>query len=193
MPPGAASSPAIEHVIGTFPRAELSAALAATHRAGFGPQTRVFDGARGDTGRQLERAGLRMLDGAVPPADAVLIVVTAPGRTAVVAEALRATRGGVDPPCRAGWRRQPACSGARVDATGHSHQRRGGGFRDLASVSFLAGQFGVSVTSVCPDLIDRSTSESRPRSIALPRTRRFGARHPGSGCCEASRRRPSAR
>ena len=110
MPPGAASSPAIEHVIGTFPRAELSAALAATHRAGFGPQTRVFDGARGDTGRQLERAGLRMLDGAVPPADAVLIVVTAPGRTAVVAalferlgaESIRLdARGGEDKPAAA--------------------------------------------------------------------------------------------
>lgn len=86
MPPDAASSPAIDHVVATFPRTELSAALAATHRAGFGPQTRVFDGARGDTARQLERAGLRILDGAAPPADAVLIVVTAPGRTAIVAE-----------------------------------------------------------------------------------------------------------
>jgi len=81
-----ASSAAIDHVVATFPRAELSAALAATHRAGFGPQTRVFDGARGDTARQLERAGLRILDGAAPPADAVLIVVTAPGRSATVAE-----------------------------------------------------------------------------------------------------------
>jgi hypothetical protein len=85
MPPEVGSSPAIDHVVGTFPRAELSAALAATHRAGFGPQTRVFDGARGDTARQLERAGLRVLDGAPPPADALLIVVTAPGRTAIVA------------------------------------------------------------------------------------------------------------
>jgi hypothetical protein len=86
MPPDAASSSASDHVVGTFPRSELSAALAATHRAGFGPQTRVFDGARGDTTRQLERAGLRILAGAAPPADAVLIVVTAPGRTAIVAE-----------------------------------------------------------------------------------------------------------
>jgi hypothetical protein len=86
MPADAASSPASDHVVGTFPRAELSTALAATHRAGFGPQTRVFDGARGDTARQLERAGLHILDGAAPPADAVLIVVTAPGRTAIVAE-----------------------------------------------------------------------------------------------------------
>ena len=35
----AASSPGIDHVVAIFPRAELSAALAATHRAGFGPQT----------------------------------------------------------------------------------------------------------------------------------------------------------
>src|SRR5919107_2589928 len=110
MPLDAASSSGSDHVVATFPRAELSAALAATHRAGFGPQTRVFDGARGDTGRQLERAGLRMLDGAVPPADAVLIVVTAPGRTAIVAElfeqlgadsVLLAARGGDDRPISA--------------------------------------------------------------------------------------------
>src|SRR5215210_5628452 len=110
MRPDAASSLAIDHVVGTFPRAELSAALAATHRAGFGPQTRVFDGARGDTARQLERAGLRVLDGAAPPADAVLIVVTAPGRTAIVAQlferlgaesVLLAARGGSEKPASA--------------------------------------------------------------------------------------------
>src|SRR5215208_5467474 len=103
----APSSPAIDHVVGTFPRAELSAALAATHRAGFGPQTRVFDGERGDTAHQLERAGLRVLDGAAPAADALLIVVTAPGRTAIVAElfqqlgaeaVLLAARRGADTP-----------------------------------------------------------------------------------------------
>jgi hypothetical protein len=107
MPPDAGSSPAIDHVVATFPRAELSAALAATHRAGFGPQTRVFDGARGDTAHQLERAGLRMLEGDAPPADAVLIVVTAPGRTAIVSQlfeqlgaesVLLAARGGGDKP-----------------------------------------------------------------------------------------------
>jgi hypothetical protein len=110
MRPDPGSSPAIDQVVGTFPRAELSAALAATHRAGFGPQARVFDGARGDTTRQLERAGLRLLDGALPPADAVLIVVTAPGRTAIVAElfarlgaesVLLAARGGNDKPAAA--------------------------------------------------------------------------------------------
>ena len=110
MRPDAPSSPAIDHVVGTFPRAELSAALAATHRAGFGPQTRVFDGARGDTARQLERAGLRVLDGVPPPPDALLIVVTAPGRTAIVAQlferlgaqaVLLAVRGADDKPAAA--------------------------------------------------------------------------------------------
>ena len=79
VPPGA------DHVIGVFAREGLSAALASTHRAGFGPQTRVIDSARGDAGKQLERLGLRVPWGE-PPGDAVFIVVTAPGRTAIVAE-----------------------------------------------------------------------------------------------------------
>jgi hypothetical protein len=85
MRPWADSSLAVDHVVGTFQPEGLSAALAATHRAGFGPQTRVFDGARGDVARQLDRAGLEIRDGVVPPADALLIVVTAPGRAAIVA------------------------------------------------------------------------------------------------------------
>ena len=79
-------NPDIDHVIGTFPREGLSAALASTHRAGFGPQTRVFDGARGDVTRQLARAGLEIRDDGAPPADALLIVVTAPGRATIVAQ-----------------------------------------------------------------------------------------------------------
>ena len=85
MHPRASSSLAVDHVIGAFPRDGLSAALAATHRAGFGPRTRVFDRGRGDVGQQLERADLRLIDGDAPLPDAVLIVVTAPGRTAIVA------------------------------------------------------------------------------------------------------------
>jgi hypothetical protein len=77
---------AADHVIGTFARADLSGALAATHRAGFGPHARVLDGARGDATRQLARAGLEVISGDPPPTDALLIVVTAPGRTAVVAD-----------------------------------------------------------------------------------------------------------
>ena len=79
-------NPDVDHVIGTFPREGLSAALASTHRSGFGPQTRVFDGARGDVTRQLERAGLEVWGDGALPADALLIVVTAPGRATIVAE-----------------------------------------------------------------------------------------------------------
>jgi hypothetical protein len=75
-----------DHVIAVFPRTALSGALAATHRAGFGPQTRVLDGVRGDVSRQLERAGLAVVAGDRPAADSLLIVVTAPGRTTVVSD-----------------------------------------------------------------------------------------------------------
>lgn len=78
-----------DHVVGVFARDGLSSALATTHRAGFGPQTRVLDGARGDPSRQLERAGLQLLSGERPSTDAVLIVVTAPGRTTKVADLFR--------------------------------------------------------------------------------------------------------
>ncbi len=74
-----------DHVIGEFSRDSLSPSLAATHRAGFGPQTRVLDGARADIAGQLERMGLQVVAGEPPPDDALLIVVTAPGRTAIVA------------------------------------------------------------------------------------------------------------
>lgn len=75
-----------EHVIGGFAREALSAALAATHRAGFGPQARVIDGARGDIGQQMQRLGVCVSWEEPPVPDAVLIVVNAPGRTAIVAD-----------------------------------------------------------------------------------------------------------
>lgn len=80
------AAPLADHVIGVFSREALSGALAATHRAGFGPQTRVLDGARDDPARQLARMGLRRLEGENPGPDAIVIVVTAPGRTAIVAD-----------------------------------------------------------------------------------------------------------
>jgi hypothetical protein len=79
-------SPLVDHVIGKFPRERLSAALASVHRAGFGPYARVLDGARTDAASQLERTGLHLADGHRPPADALLIVVTAPGRAQKVAD-----------------------------------------------------------------------------------------------------------
>lgn len=85
MPLGDESAPFVDHVAGTFARSSLSGALAEMHRAGFGPHTRVLDGARGDAAGQLERTGLRIVEGEAPAPDAVLILVTAPGRAALVA------------------------------------------------------------------------------------------------------------
>lgn len=75
-----------DHILGAFSRERLGAALAAVHRSGYGPQARVFDGARGDVIRQLSRAGLRVHDPASIGADTLLIAVNAPGRAAMVAE-----------------------------------------------------------------------------------------------------------
>jgi hypothetical protein len=82
-------SPFVDHVIGTFARERLSGALAATHRAGFGPHTRVLDGQRSDAARQLERTGLHLVDEQRPAAEAIVILVTAPGRIAAVARLFR--------------------------------------------------------------------------------------------------------
>lgn len=73
-------------VVGVFDRSRLSSALAATHRAGFGPHARVLDGARGDLAGQLRRASLRVPLPSGGDADTVLIVVAAPGRAATVAQ-----------------------------------------------------------------------------------------------------------
>lgn len=86
MAPRGASPATADHVIGIFSRDDLSAALAAVHRSGYGPQTRVIDGARGDVGGQLRRAGLRLHDELAFESGALLIVVTAPGRVAAVSE-----------------------------------------------------------------------------------------------------------
>lgn len=58
VPAGSKQIP--DHVLGVFGRERLSEALSATHRAGFGPYTRVFDGQRADTAAQLSRAGLEI-------------------------------------------------------------------------------------------------------------------------------------
>ena len=71
-------------------RDRLNGVLAALHRAGFGPHTRVLDGARGDLAGQVRRPSLeRALDPASLPADPV-VVVSAAGRTAAVGSLLRA-------------------------------------------------------------------------------------------------------
>lgn len=75
-----------DHVLGVFARERLSEALSATHRAGFGPYTRVFDGQRSSTASQLARAGLEVAGGPTPGPGDLVIVVQAPGRVDRVAE-----------------------------------------------------------------------------------------------------------
>lgn len=75
-----------DHVLGVFQRERLSEALSATHRAGFGPYTRVLDGQRSDTAEQLTRAGLELASGPAPASTDLVILVQAPGRVERVAE-----------------------------------------------------------------------------------------------------------
>ena len=79
-------SPLVDHVIAAFQREDLSAALVAIHRAGFGAYARVLDGTRANAAQQLARTGLHLLGQPNPRADAILLVVTAPGRTVAVAD-----------------------------------------------------------------------------------------------------------
>ena len=77
-------------VIAVMTREQLSAALVATHRAGFGPNARVFDPARGDIDGQLARAGLPIhLAQSDKEPTVALIVVMAPGRADRVEATLR--------------------------------------------------------------------------------------------------------
>lgn len=75
-----------DHVLGVFGRERLSEALSATHRAGFGPYTRVLDGQRSSTASQLARAGLEIATGPDPGPEDLVILVQAPGRVERVAE-----------------------------------------------------------------------------------------------------------
>jgi hypothetical protein len=88
-PPADASHGLADTILGVFERDRLSEALVALHSAGLGPQSRVLDGARGDLAGQLRRSAL---EGAVDPAtlapNLAIVVVTAPGRAALVADTL---------------------------------------------------------------------------------------------------------
>ena len=75
-----------DHVLGVFGRERLSEALSATHRAGYGPYTRVLDGRRSSTDLQLSRAGLEIAEGPTPGPEDLVILVQAPGRVDRVAE-----------------------------------------------------------------------------------------------------------
>lgn len=94
-----------DFVLGVFARDDLSHALAATHRAGFGPYTRVFDGNRSGISAQLGRAGLEVASGPHPAQDDLVIVVQAPGRVDRVAELFHQIgAAGVALACRQGAR-----------------------------------------------------------------------------------------
>ena len=151
-----------------------------------GSKPRVFDGARGDTGcsngvGRAAHAGRSRRR----PRTRVLIVVTAPGRTAVVAQNKEQLGAELGPPCRAGWRRQTSCSGARVDGN-RTLRISDAGPRDLSLGLFLAGQFGVAVTrAACRRRVSvaswgmarRPSADFRERLVAaidagLPRVKR---------------------
>ena len=78
-----------ESIVGVFDRERLSDGLVALHRAGYGPQARVLDPARGDLAGQLRRLGVAApLDPEDRDVGTALIVVSAPGRVTAVVEAL---------------------------------------------------------------------------------------------------------
>ena len=82
----AAGLQAPDHVLGVFERERLSEALSATHRAGFGPHTKVFDGQRSSATLQIARAGLEVAKGPSPAPGDLVVLVQAPGRVDRVAE-----------------------------------------------------------------------------------------------------------
>ncbi|HEU0115079.1 MAG TPA: hypothetical protein VFQ80_10405 [Thermomicrobiales bacterium] len=76
-------------VLGVIERDRLSGALAALHRAGFGPHTRVLDGKRGDLAGQIRRSALHdAIDASRLASNLAVVVVSAPGRAALVADTL---------------------------------------------------------------------------------------------------------
>jgi hypothetical protein len=79
---------AADTVIGVFERDQLPAALAAVHRAGYGPNARVLQGERGSLVAQLRRVGIGdppVLDTESRP----VLVLFAPARVAHAADLLQ--------------------------------------------------------------------------------------------------------
>src|SRR3954452_19339203 len=79
---------AADTVIGVFDRDHLPAALAAIHRAGYGPNARVIQGDRGDLPSQFSRAGIEAPVG-LESAHGPVLVVFAPSRVAQAADLLQ--------------------------------------------------------------------------------------------------------
>ena len=79
---------AADTVIGVFERDVLPAALAAVHRAGYGPNARVLQSDRGSLTAQLQRAGICN----PPPLEAEarpVLVLFAPARVAQALDLLQ--------------------------------------------------------------------------------------------------------
>ena len=82
-----------ESVIAVVDRDRLSDMLSALHGSGYGPNTRVLDGARGDLAAQLARASVRVPESDLNLgdrlADTAIVLVHAPGRGERVVALLR--------------------------------------------------------------------------------------------------------
>lgn len=82
-----------EMVVGVVARDRLSETLAALHLSGFGSNSRVLDGARGDLAAQLGRSGVSIeasdLYLGERPDESVVVLVHAPGRGDRVVQLLR--------------------------------------------------------------------------------------------------------
>jgi hypothetical protein len=82
-----------ESVIAVVDRESLSGVLAVLHGSGYGPNTRVLDGARGDLAAQLARANVQVsqsdLNLGDRPSESAIVLVHAPGRGERVIALLR--------------------------------------------------------------------------------------------------------
>ena len=82
-----------ESVVAVVDRDRLSAVLSALHGSGYGPNTRVLDGARGDLAAQLARVSVRVSESDLNlgdrPSDTAIVFVHAPGRGERVVALLR--------------------------------------------------------------------------------------------------------
>ena len=83
-----------ETVVAVLDRDRLSGVLATLHGNGFGANTRVLDGARGNLAAQIARSGVPGPGGDLTlgerPAETAVVLVHAPGRGAKVAALLEA-------------------------------------------------------------------------------------------------------
>ena len=82
-----------EYVIAVVDRDRLSGVLAALHGSGYGSNTRVLDGARGDLVAQLSRTNVLVAESDLNlgdrPSDSAIVLVHAPGRGERVVALLR--------------------------------------------------------------------------------------------------------